>query len=173
MTEDCCCSSLTAKVAVDTERHSVGGLMDQRPADLESCSEYWSPPNIDVSVLAWETQRKGDKGNRWIVGYLRVRTQWYPRQTNFSFFFFFLVHASVYVSMPPQMFMHLCICVFQRNWVHPPVSSYLVLTVSSQQCTTQACLLHINLLDVRATMWNHCQGITEHSARNNNRKARH
>lgn len=155
MTEDCCCSSLTAKVAVDTERHSVGGLMDQRPADLESCSEYWSPPNIDVSVLAWETQWKGDKGNRWIVGYLRVRMQWYPRQ------------------MPPQMFMHLCICVYQRNWLHPPVSSYLVLTVSSQKCTTQACLLHINLLDVRATMWNHCQGITEHSARNNNRKARH
>lgn len=113
MTEDCCCSSLTAKVAVDTERHSVGGLMDQRPADLESCSEYWSPPNIDVSVLAWETQRKGDKGNRWIVGYLRVRTQWYPRQTNFSFFFFFFFGAReclcIYAAANVYAFVHLYI----------------------------------------------------------------
>lgn len=168
MTEDCCCSSLTAKVAVDTERHSVGGLMDQRPADLESCSEYWSPLNIDVSVLAWETQWKGDKGNRWIVGYL-CENAMVSTSDKFFFPFFWCTRVSMCVCRRKC----LCICAFQRNWVHPPVSSYLVLTVSSQQCTTQACLLHINLLDVRATMWNHCQGITEHSARNNNRKALH
>lgn len=37
------------------------GLMDQRPADLESCSEYWSPPNSDgrnvlVRLCVWKTQ---------------------------------------------------------------------------------------------------------------------
>lgn len=128
-------------------------------------SEHWCEC---VSMRDTVERRQGEQMNCgilvWECNGIHVRQ---------IFLSFFLVHASVYVCVPPQMFMHLCICVFQRNWVHPPVSSYLVLTVSSQQCTTQACLLHINLLDVRATMWNHCQGITEHSARNNNRKALH
>ena len=43
------------------------GLMDQRPADLESCSEYWSAPNTDgrsvcvcvcVCVCVWERERE-------------------------------------------------------------------------------------------------------------------
>ena len=45
------------------------GLMDQRPADLESCSEYWSAPNTDgrsvcvcVCVCVRERERERDAG---------------------------------------------------------------------------------------------------------------
>ena len=76
VTEDCRCSSLTLKVAVDTKRHSVGGLMDQRPADLECFSEYWSAPNTDgrsvcvcvcvcMSVCERERERERERGALW------------------------------------------------------------------------------------------------------------
>ncbi len=52
------------------------GLMDQRPADLESCSEYWSPPNTDggkcVCVCVWgrDTVRGKEEPDMHVASFL-------------------------------------------------------------------------------------------------------
>lgn len=150
------------------------GLMDQRPADLESCSEYWSPPNTDgrdVCVRVCEGDTVGGrKRNPTCVASCVCVSLWQRTQESGARVCMSESFLYVCVSVCACRRNCLCICVFVYASAVVCICHCLLILCSlraNQRRTYQPCLLHINLVDVRATVWNPCQGITKHSTRNN------
>lgn len=173
VTEDCRCSSLTLKVAVDTKRHSVGvWWISVRPT--WKAVQNTDRPRIlmggmCVSVCVRETLWEGEKGTLrvWLVVCVSLwqRTQESGARVCMSESFLY-----VCVSVCACRRNCLCICVFVYASAVVCICHCLLILCSlraNQRRTYQPCLLHINLVDVRATVWNPCQGITKHSTRNN------
>lgn len=152
-------------------RHKVTqyrGLMDQRPVDLESRSEYWSPPpriltgEMCVCVCERHCGRERERNQTCVAGC--VCPLWQRKQER----------RESSRGMRVGGIFHLCACL--RNCLSVCVSVYAsaivciclrLLILCSLWANHHIIQLYINLVDVQATMWNPSQGIGKHSARNN------